>query len=107
MSVKPLTEHHLEFLSLKEGCTGLSESTLVKIPHCWKSDVLAHILFISLFITFFYSSTDSEIWKDFLSKPSLNYILRLLTGIGSGHPPTQVRELKSLKLEQLHATYLI
>ena len=34
MSVKLLTEHHLEFLSLKGGCTGLSESTLVKMPHC-------------------------------------------------------------------------
>ena len=32
MSVKLLTEHHLEFLSLKGGCTGLSESTLVKMP---------------------------------------------------------------------------
>ena len=30
MSVKLWTEHHLEFLSLKGGCTGLSESTLVK-----------------------------------------------------------------------------
>ena len=42
MSVKLLTEHHLEFLrSLKGGCTGSSESTLVKIPHCWKSRVKA------------------------------------------------------------------
>ena len=30
MTVKLLNEYHLEFLSLKEGCTGLSESTLVK-----------------------------------------------------------------------------
>ena len=30
MSVKLLTEHHLEFVSLKRGCTGSSESTLVK-----------------------------------------------------------------------------
>ena len=30
MSVQPLTEHHLEFLSLNRGCTGSSESTLVK-----------------------------------------------------------------------------
>ena len=30
MLVKLLTEPHLEFLSLKEGCTGSSESTLVK-----------------------------------------------------------------------------
>ena len=33
MSVKLLTEHHLEFLSLKGGCTCSSESTLVKMPH--------------------------------------------------------------------------
>ena len=37
MSVKLLTERHLEFLSLKGGSTGSSESTLVKMPHCWKS----------------------------------------------------------------------
>ena len=43
MNVKLLTEHHLEFLSLKGGCTGSSESTLVKMPHCWKSHVTAHI----------------------------------------------------------------
>ena len=35
--VKLLTGHHLEFLSLKEGCRGSSESTRVKMPHCWKS----------------------------------------------------------------------
>ena len=40
MTVKLLTEHHLEFLSLKPGCTGLSESTLVKMSHCWKSHVV-------------------------------------------------------------------
>ena len=38
--VKLLTEHHFEFLSLKGGCTGSSESTLVKIPHCWKSHLI-------------------------------------------------------------------
>ena len=41
MIVKLLTEHHLEFLSLKGGCRGSSESTLVKMPHCWKSHALA------------------------------------------------------------------
>ena len=30
MIVKLLAEHHLEFLSLKGGCRGSSESTLVK-----------------------------------------------------------------------------
>ena len=43
MSVKLLTEHYLEFLSLKGGCTGSSESTLVKMPHCWKSYVAVHM----------------------------------------------------------------
>ena len=43
MSVKVLTEYHLEFLTLNGGCTGSSESTLVKMPHCWKSHVTAHI----------------------------------------------------------------
>ena len=43
MTVKLLTEHHLELLSLKGGCTGSSESTFVKMPHCWKSHVMAHL----------------------------------------------------------------
>ena len=45
MIVKLLTEHHYEFLSLKGGCRGSSESTHVKMPHCWKSHALAHIRF--------------------------------------------------------------
>ena len=43
MTVKLLTEHHLEFLCLKGGCKGSYESALVKIPHCWKSHVVAHV----------------------------------------------------------------
>ena len=42
MTVKPVTEHHLEFLRFKGGCTGSSKSTLVKMPHCWKSHATAH-----------------------------------------------------------------
>ena len=45
MSVKLLIEHHLEFLGLKGGCTGLSESTLVKMPHCWISHVTVQSCF--------------------------------------------------------------
>ena len=37
MIVKLLTEQHLEFLSLTGGYTGPSESTHVKMTHCWKS----------------------------------------------------------------------
>ena len=43
MSLKLLTEQTLEFLSLTRDCTGSSESTLVKMPHCWKSHVAAHV----------------------------------------------------------------
>ena len=47
MNFKLLTEQHLEFLSLTECCKGLSESTHVKIPHCWKSHVAAQMCFES------------------------------------------------------------
>ena len=47
MNVQLLTENHLEFLSLKGGCSGSSESTLVKIPQCWKSRVTAHLCALS------------------------------------------------------------
>ena len=40
MTVKILIEHHLEFLSLKGGGTGSSEST-----RCWKSHVTAHLCY--------------------------------------------------------------
>ena len=43
MIVQLLTKHHLEFLSFKAGCRGLSESTLVKMSNCWKSHAAAHI----------------------------------------------------------------
>ena len=43
---KLLTEHHLEFLSLKGDCRGLSESTYVKMPHCWNTHALTHIIFM-------------------------------------------------------------
>ena len=44
MIVKLLTKHHLVFLSLKGGYKGSSESTLAKMPHCWKSHVMANIM---------------------------------------------------------------
>ena len=44
MIVKLLTEHHLEFRTLKGCCRGLSESTLVKMSNCWKSHAAAHLL---------------------------------------------------------------
>ena len=46
MTVNLLTDYHLGFISLNGGCTSSSESTLVKMPHCWKSHVAAHISLI-------------------------------------------------------------
>ena len=51
MIVKLRTENHLECLSLKGGCTGSSESTHVKIPHCWKSHALAHYRYLPVNIS--------------------------------------------------------
>ena len=44
MIVKLLAEYHLEFLSIKGGCRGSSESTYVKMPYCWKSHATAHLI---------------------------------------------------------------
>ena len=41
--LKILPGYHLEFLSFKGGCTGSSESALVKMPHCWKSQRIQNI----------------------------------------------------------------
>ena len=62
MIVKLLTEHHLGFLSLEGGCTGSSESTHVKMPHCWKSHVAAHLCL----------STKFEVSADLTVKESYN-----------------------------------
>ena len=43
MTLRLLTEHHFEFLSLEGGCTGSYEPTHVKMPHPRKYHVTAHI----------------------------------------------------------------
>ena len=48
MIVKLLTEHHLKFLSLKVGCRGSSESTLVKMSNCSNSHAVAQMVFYFL-----------------------------------------------------------
>ena len=50
MIVKLLTEHHLACLSIIGGCRGSSESTHDKMPHCWKSHVLAHIMHVVILL---------------------------------------------------------
>ena len=48
MRVKLLSEHYLENISLKRGCRGSSESTHVKMSHCWKSHATAQLYYNSL-----------------------------------------------------------
>ena len=43
MTLRLLIEHHLEFLRLKDGCTGSFEFYTCQIPHCWKSYNAAHL----------------------------------------------------------------
>ena len=74
---KLLTEHNLEFLSIKGGCKGSSESTLVKMPHCWKSHVAAHFSLARTFL--FEPTTSSKVWVHY----SVNTIYSLdISAIG-------------------------
>ena len=46
MSVKLRTAYHLEFLCLKGGCIGSSESILVKMSQCWESHVTSLFIYL-------------------------------------------------------------
>ena len=54
MTLRLLTEHHLEFLRLKGGRTGSLESSLVKLkmPHCWKSNEITRLYTFNKTIAF-------------------------------------------------------
>ena len=61
MTVRLLTEHNLELLCLLGDCTGSSESTHVKMPHCWKSCVE---YLVAEFLTVNNQSTGREFAED-------------------------------------------
>ena len=58
--LKLLTEHHLEFICFTGGCTGSYESTLVKMPQCRNSHVVAQLF-------------SSKITKHFCSIPARSH----------------------------------
>ena len=58
MIVKLLCEHRLEFLNLKEGWGGSSESTLVKMSNCWESHALAQIFAFNYFSDVYHNYED-------------------------------------------------
>ena len=43
MNIKLLTEHHLEFLSLKEAAQARLSQHWSKMPHGWKSHAMAQM----------------------------------------------------------------
>ena len=59
ITIQLRTDHHLEFLSLKGGCTGSSESTVIKISHCWKSHVIAQMFLIDLMCASFLANVNA------------------------------------------------
>ena len=61
MTIKLLIEKHWEFLSLKGGCTGLSESTHVKIPHFCLMSQLNYVWKQLLQVTKNYGALKAEI----------------------------------------------
>ena len=84
MTVRLLTEHHLEFLSLKGGCTVSSESTLVKMSHCRKSRHGSIICFHFFFFLVdyngeiqpqFYHEAGNEKYKFYYHNPSSSKFL--------------------------------
>ena len=72
MSVKLLTEHHLEFLGFTGGYTGLSETKHVRMPHCWKSHVAAQLC-CTYFIFLILQDTFKEMIKT-LSRMKINQV---------------------------------
>ena len=83
MSVMLLTEHHLEFLSLKGGNRGSSESTLVKMSKCWKLRATAYMEPVSKGSFAQKSETIVEIVKIGIMMNSFcENILRFASGLG-------------------------
>ena len=79
---------YLEFLSVKGGCIGLSESTLVKMPHCWKSRVVAHMFATRLCMCILDDFGTKLFWRRPASSPYISSIKHLwdLLGIKLGPP---------------------
>lgn len=64
----------------KSECCEMNDHT----KHFLLTFVFEELTLISLL------SLDADVWKRFLSRPALPFILRLLRGLATQHPPTQV-----------------
>ena len=70
MTVKLLTEHHLEFLSFKGGCRGSSESTHIKMPHCTRLKLLFRSILLKGISNSIYNASASVL-KDIIASPKM------------------------------------
>ena len=59
MSVKQLTEHHLEVLSLKGDRTGSSESIFVKMPQCTSFEIMCRVSYIIEYFSYLYHLSEN------------------------------------------------
>jgi len=57
----------------------------------WKEEVRNQVLINFLFPDSKANLLEADVWKEFLARPSLPYVLRLLSGLCKGHVNTQVR----------------
>ena len=75
MHVKLQTEHHLGYLSLIGVFTGWSVSTLMKMPHCWKSHVTAFTVkpIIYIYALWHSVSLDHYVSSDQEKKRKIDY----------------------------------
>ena len=83
--IKLLTEHNLVFLSLKVGYTGSSESTLVKMQHCWESHATAHLVQIPVHPRFRTGSQEALSLSTLIQAPPMeksDMLVYLLTSKG-------------------------
>ena len=107
MTVKLLNEHHLEILSFKGGCTGSSESSLVKMPHLWKSRVAALICIFSTTGTGkkrYNVPTDVEASLDHLSLQSCPLVV---LSRGDTKPQVAVNSEKLIEQEVPHPVGMV
>ena len=70
MTVKLLTEHHLEFLSLKGGCRGSYESTHIKMPHCTRLKLLIRSFLLKGMSNSIHEASAS-VFKDIIASPKM------------------------------------
>ena len=68
MTVKLLTEHHLEFLSFKGGCRGSPESTHIKMPHCTRLKLLFRRILLKGMSNSIHDASAS-VFKDSIASP--------------------------------------